>query len=121
MAIINKDKYLKDIAGRVQRGAMYFEQGDRPAVEMGGRKVYVSSVFLSHDRGELAYTVANAYGDVLPSVHGMRALRDLDVRTISAVDRVVGRYAAMRLERENNVRRIASQVKGVAKKSYLGL
>lgn len=116
MALINKDRYLKDIASRVQRGAMYFEQGDRVAVEMGGRKVFVNSVFMSHDRGELAYTVANAAGEVLPSAHGMRPLRDLDVRTLSAVTKVVSRYAAMRLERERNISRIASQVMGIKRK-----
>lgn len=116
MALINKDRYLKDVASRVQRGAMYFEQGDRIAIEMGGRKVFVNSVFMSHDRGELAYTVANAAGEVLPSVHGMRPLRDLDVRTLSAVTKVVNKYAAMRLEREKNISRIASQVNATRRK-----
>lgn len=115
MAIINKDKYLKDIAASVQRGAMYFEQKDRPGIEMGGRQVFVSSVFLSHDRGELAYTVANSQGDVLPSAHGMRPLRELDVRTLSAVGKVVSNYRRLRLERENSMHRITSQVLSLAK------
>ena len=111
MAIINKDKYLKDIASRVQRGAMYFEAEDRPVLDMGGRRVYVSSVAFDLERGELTYEVSNAKGDVLPSVHGVRSLRALDIKSLSAVGSVVKAYQQMQIDRERNLVNIESRVR----------
>ena len=111
MAIINKDKYLKDIASRVKRGAMYFEAEDRPGLDMGGRQVFVSSVAFDLDRGELTYQVSNVRGDVLPSVHGVRNLRELDIKTLSTISGVVRTYQGMQLSRERNLVNIESRVR----------
>lgn len=110
MAIINKEKYLKDIARMVKRGAMYFEAEDRPQIEMGGRQVYIGSVSFDYDRGEMAYKVYNRVGNEIPSAHGVRPLQELDLRTLSSVKEVVANYHRMALERERNISKIFSQV-----------
>ena len=120
MAIINKDKYLKDIAARIQRGAMYFEAEDRPGLDMGGRKVFVSSVSFDQDRGELAYTVSNSKGEVLPSIHGVRNLRELDIKTLSTVSGVVRRYQDLQLRREQNLTNIESKMNVLRRRTGLG-
>ena len=109
MAIINKDRYLKDIAAAVRRGALYFESQDRPALEMGGRQVFISSVSYDMDSGTLSYAVSNARGDVLPSAHGVRPLSNLDARSLLEVSKTVGRYAALRQRRDENLIQLASR------------
>lgn len=121
MAIINKDKYLKDIAARVQRGAMDFEEGDRPELDMGGRKVYVKGVHFDLDRGMLAYTVCNSKGDVLPSVHGMRSLSELDIKSLSAVSKEVIKYHDLQLQRERNLNVINNRLRSSAKRPQVGI
>lgn len=110
MAIINKDKYLKDIAAKIQRSSMYFEMEDRPSIEMGGRQVFISCVSLDLENEQLTYTVCNSRGVELPSAHGLRPLRELDVRSLSAVTDKVDKYYHMRLDREKNLSRVSSQV-----------
>ena len=34
MAVLNKEKYLKDIASLVRKGAVYFEEADRPEIDV---------------------------------------------------------------------------------------
>lgn len=121
MAIVNKDKYLKDIASCIKRGEMYFEAADRPVVEMGGRKVYVSSVSMDLDLGVLAYQVSNARGEVIPSAHGVRPLSELDGRVLSSVNKVVRQYHGYELQRERNLRQVSSRVNSVRRKVGPGL
>ena len=89
MAIINKDKYLKEIASLVHKGEMVFEAVDRPSLEMGGRQVYVGSVAFDLDLGELTYSVQNRAGDTLASAHGVRRLSGLDGKSLAAVTGIV--------------------------------
>ncbi len=116
MAISLKDKYLKAIAQAVGRGAVDFEAEDRPRLEMGGRQVYVGSVYYDLDRGELAFSVCNERGDVYPSVHGMRPLSSLDQRTLSGLREVTDRYRRMRVRRDENLSRIAAQANVLARR-----
>lgn len=103
MAIIKKDKHLKDIASRVQCGSMYFEEEDRPRFEMGGRSVQLSRVYFDRDSARLCYELCDAKGQVLLSDHGARALRELDVRTLSKVADAVRSAHALGLKREKNL------------------
>ena len=115
MAIVKKEKYLKDIAALVHKGVMDFEGDDRPSLEMGGRKVYVSSVGFSYDLGELTYKVSTREGTELASAHGLRPLSGLDQKTLSAVSDAVRRYAVLRRERERNLVNVESRLRAVAK------
>ncbi len=122
MAIINKDKYLKDIGSLVQKGVMYFDADDRPRLEMGGRKVFISSVSYDMDRGDLTYTVSNQNGVVLPSAYGVRPLAELDSKTLSSVSEAVHKAAALRVSRENNILNVESRLQMVnRRRSSLGL
>lgn len=121
MAVINKDKYLKDIAAAVQRGVMYFDEGDRPRMEMGGHVVFISSVSYDMDSGELAYTVSNAKGDILPSSHGVRKASQLDVKMLSVLANTAGQYRALRQRREQNISRVVSRVASLSGKNGLSL
>lgn len=114
MAVINKDKYLKDIASHVPKRGLYFEGDDRPAVMMRGRQVYISSVAFDPELEQLTYTVANKRGDVFTSEHGERRLSALDVRTLSSVSDTVRRYALLRGQRERNELNIASRLRMAA-------
>lgn len=116
MAIINKDKYLKDIGALVKKGVMYFEADDRPQLEMGGRKVFVSSVSYDMERGDLTYAVSNQKGDILPSAHGVRPLAGLDARTLSAIGKKVHEYAELRSQRERNLINVESRLQTVARR-----
>lgn len=93
MAVLNKEKYLKDIASLVRKGAVYFDEADRPEIDMGGRKVFVSGVSYDQDSGEMAFVVSNSSGVELPSAKGPRALSSLDQRTLVAVRDRVREYA----------------------------
>ena len=110
MAIIKKDKYLKDIATRIGRGSVYFEEEDRPMLLMGGRQVYVASVGYDFLLGEMAYTVSNDRGDILPSAHGARRLAELDFKTLSKIGETVNEYSALRRERSRNMANIQARV-----------
>lgn len=103
MAIIKKDKHLKDIASRVQCGSMYFEAEDRPRFEMGGRSVQLSRVYFDRDNAHLAYELCDANGRLLLSDHGSRPLRELDVKTLSKVADAVRNAHALGLKREKNL------------------
>ena len=116
MAIIKKDKYLKDIATRSGRSAMYFEAEDRPSLMMGGRQVYVSSVSFDQLSGEMIYTVSNMKGETLPSARGIRRLGELDVKSLSDVGRVVGRYTEMRQARTRNLVNVETRMRQMAGK-----
>ena len=110
MAIIKKDKYLKDIAQRIGRGSMFFEAEDRPSLMMGGRQVFVSSVGFDLLSGEMTYSVSNSKGEVLPSAKGVRRLGELDVKSLSELGRVVGPYAELRKERTRNLVNLESRM-----------
>ena len=120
MAVINKEKYLREIASFVQKGALEFENGDRPVVEMDGMKVYVSRVGFDFDRGEITYDVSDAAGKILPSVHGERPLAALDVRTLASVSGTVKEYAALRSSRERNLVNVESRLKETARRLSSG-
>ena len=121
MAIIKKEKFLKDIAMRIGRGTMHFEAEDRPEVMMGGRQVFVSAVGYDFLLGEMAYSVSNGRGDILPSAHGVRKLGDLDVKTLSAVQSTVNEYARLRQERTRNLVNIESRVRQAAPRQMKGI
>lgn len=121
MAIVKKEKFLKDIAMRLGRGSMHFEEEDRPVVMMGGRQVFVAAVGFDNLLGGMAYSVANANGEILPSAHGVRKLSDLDVKTLAAVGSVVVEYARMRQERSRNVTNIQSRLHETSRRSGKGL
>lgn len=121
MAIIKKEKYLKDIASRLGNRALYFEKGDRPTVQMGGRQVYVSSVAYDREMGEMTFTVRNDRDELLQSEHGPRPLSQLDINTLSKVGESVRKYAALRLERERNLINVESRLRAVGKGVSLGL
>lgn len=110
MAIINKDKYLREIASLVQKGAYHFEPADRPSLMMAGRKVFISSVEFDLDSQELNYTVSNEKGDVLLSALGERRLAGLDMKTLAAVGGKVREYAELRSQRERNQVNIESRL-----------
>ena len=102
MAIIRKDKYLKDIANRIGRGSMFFEADDRPALLMGGHQVYVSSVGYDMLSGEMTYAVSNLKGEVLPSARGIRRLGEL-----------VSRYSDLRRERTRNLVNVETRMRQI--------
>ena len=121
MAVIKKDKYLKDIASHVHKGALYFEAKDRPAVQMGrgadGKPltVYVSSVSFDQESGQLTYKVADSRGEELSSAHGLRPLVGLDINTLSRVSDTARKYAELRSLRERNMVTINARLKAVRK------
>lgn len=114
MAIIKKDKFLKDIATRVGRGSMFFEMEDRPSLMMGGRQVYVSSVGYDNLSGEMAFSVSNSKGEVLSSAKGIRRLADMDAKSLSAVSAVVSEYADLRAQRTRNLVNLETRMQQVA-------
>lgn len=116
MAFINKDKYLKDIATRVGRGSMFFEAEDRPSLMMGGRQVYVSSVGFDTLSGEMTYTVSNQRGEILPSAKGIRPVRELDIKSLASVDRMVVQYSDLRRERTRNLVNMEARMRQVSPK-----
>lgn len=116
MAIIDKEKYLKDIASLVRRDAILFEANDRPAILIGGKQAYVGSVFFDMDHGVMAYTLCDAAGRELTSARGMRPLSQLDIKTLSEVDVTVKEYASMRIMRERNLEMIKARVHAVDRK-----
>ena len=120
MAVINKEKYLREIASFVQKGALEFENGDRPVVEMDGMKVYISRVGFDFDRGEITYDVSDAAGKILPAAHGERPLAALDVRTLASVSGTVKEYAALRSSRERNLVNVESRLKETARRLSSG-
>ena len=111
MAVISKNKYLKDIAAALQRGRMYFEKNDRPSFMMGGFKAFVHDVWFDFDSGEINYNICNSNGEVFASAHGVRCLSELDAPTLAAVSKVVKEYHQMALKRQDSLERISSRVK----------
>lgn len=111
MAIIRKEKYMKDIAIRIGRGSMFFEAEDRPSLMMGGRQVFVSSVGFDLLSGEMTYQVSNSKGEILPSAKGVRPLAELDVKSLSGIDKVVGEYADLRRSRTRNLINVESRLR----------
>lgn len=116
MAVIRKDKYLKDIATRIGRGSMFFEMEDRPSVMMGGREVFVGSIGYDNLCGEMTYTVSNSRGDVLPTAHGVRRLVELDVRTLSQLSGLVGEYQRLRQSRTQNLVNLETRMRSLEPK-----
>ena len=119
MAIIKKDKYLKDIAQRIGRGSVFFEAEDRPSLMMGGRQVFVSSVGFDLLSGEMTYSVSNSTGEILPSARGVRRLGELDIKSLNEVSRVVATYADLRMERTRNLVNLENRVRQVSPKRGL--
>ena len=119
MAIIKKDKYLKDIAQRIGRGSVFFEAEDRPSLMMGGRQVFVSSVGFDLLSGEMTYSVSNSTGEILPSTRGVRRLGELDIKSLNELSRVVAAYADLRMERTRNLVNLENRVRQVSPKRGL--
>ena len=111
MAVIDKNKYLRQIAELVGKGAVCFDLGDRPALEMGGHTVFVRSVSFDTERGEFTYAVSNVNGEILPSAHGVRPLSGLDIGTLNGIADVVRRIRGRRLQVSVD-RRLESPRKG---------
>ena len=105
MGIVNKEPFIRDICNRVSRGAVYFDKDDRPALEMGGKKVFISSVSFDQSLGRMTYSVSREDGALALSKHGPRLLEHLDAGTLSMVNRSV-REACRRTVslRRDNVR-----------------
>ena len=121
MAILNKEKYLKDIAALVQKNAMDFEAKDRPSLMMDGTKVWIGSVAYDHDSGQFSYTVQDEAGREYASAHGMRPLSGLDVKTLRTVSEVVTRYAGLRRERGRNLVNIDARLGAVNRSRGAGV
>ena len=117
MAIVKKEKFLKDIAMQLGRRTVHFEEEDRPSLMMGGRRVYVAAVGYDFLLGGMAYSVSNARGDILPSSHGVRQLGELDVKSLLAVKMAVDEYSRLRRERTRNLVNIESRMRQTSKKS----
>lgn len=111
MGILNKDKYLRDIASAIGRGAVHFESGDRPSFMMGGRQVYIHSVSFDSLSGEMTYTVCNAAGKILTSDKGVRRLSELGASQLRELSVKVGDYIGLRRERMKNLVNIESRLK----------
>ena len=116
MAVINKDKYLGEIASLVRKGSVSFEMEDRPGFMMSGKQLYVSSVSFDTDSGELVYGVSR--GDGAPAM-AARPLSGLDIRTLGSVTRAVRKAAGLRRGRERDIMNIESRVAEVTRKSPL--
>ncbi len=84
------------IASAVGRGVMSFEGDQRPQLEMGGYKVYVSSVYFDTDTGSFAYRVSSAAGREIPSELGPRPLDELSLDVLGSVERSVRASLEMR-------------------------
>ena len=121
MAIVRKEKYLKDIASLVKKGALYFEGDDRPVVSMGGRQVFVSSVAYDMESGEMTYRVSDEAGREYASGHGVRPLSNLDIKTLVNVAESARKYAALHRERERNIVNIEARVRNAGKRSGMSL
>ena len=117
MAILQKDRFIRDIAGAVGRGAMHFEKEDSPAVMIGGRQYFISSVFFDSYESKLAYELSDSRGAVIPSAFGLRPLSDLPSNLLKETRDVVQEYAAYRRNRVKNIvnlvnRTVPEQQKG---------
>lgn len=122
MAVINKEKHLREIASLVRKGSFHFEPDDRPAVVMGGREVFVASVAFDPELECLTYTVRDAAGTRLASRLGERRLDALDTGTLAAVCVRAREYAALRSGRENDIVNIRSRLLMVGRdRKRLGL
>ena len=78
---------------------------------MGGRQVFVSSVGFDLLSGEMTYQVSNSKGEILPSAKGVRPLAELDVKSLSGIDKVVGEYADLRRSRTRNLINVESRLR----------
>ena len=117
MAILQKDRFIRDIAGAIGREAMHFEKEDSPAVMIGGRQYFISSVFFDSYESKLAYELSDARGVVIPSAFGLRPLSDLPSNLLKETRDVVQEYAAYRRNRVKNIvnlvnRTVPEQQKG---------
>lgn len=99
MAIVIKELFMKDICNRVGRRAVYFDKEDRPALEMGGQKVFISSVSYDESLGRMTYSVVRPDGSLALSAHGPRMLDSLSVRLLSEVSASVRRVQEASLSR----------------------
>lgn len=118
MAVINKDRYLKDIAAALQRSRMYFDKKDRVSFMMGTTKVYISDLSFDFDNGEINYNVSNERGDIFASAHGVRLLREVDVNTLASLSELVDRYHKLALKRQESLGRISSQLSDRSRRSF---
>ena len=113
MAIINKDRYLRDIARHIGKGEMSFEQESRVGIEVGGTKAFVKGVAFDAERGEITYELCDDAGKVYTSSRGPRPLSGLGVRDLSKVSRVVTEAARIRSQRMANIVNIRSRLSAV--------
>lgn len=119
MAIVNKQKYLSGISALVGKGSVHFEEQERPAFEMGGRQVFVTSVSYDYDTCDLTYRVCNSMGMHLPSAHGERPLSQLGVRLLGEIAEKARMKAELRKERSRNLVAVESRARN-AKASEVG-
>jgi hypothetical protein len=84
-----KDERLMYIASAVGKGVMHFEGEGRPALQMGGSKVFVSSVCYDMDSGRMSYRLAGADGNPVPGQTLARPLDELDVKALGDIERSV--------------------------------
>lgn len=121
MSIVNKDKFVKDIASKVMKGTVHFEMEDRPSLMMGGRKVYVDSVSYDPLIGELTNSVSNENGDILRSRHGVRPLKELEPSVLRDVSEKVSAYVSMRVQRAKNIVNLESRLGRSRKRPVAGV
>lgn len=113
MAIINKDRYLRDIARHIGKGEMSFDLENRVGIEVGATKAFVKGVAFDAERGELTYELCDAEGKVYTSSRGARPLSGLGVKDLSKVSAVVTEAARIRSQRMANIVNIRSRLGAV--------
>lgn len=121
MPVVNKEKYLREIASLVRKGSLEFAPERRPSLEMGGRTVYVKGVSFDIERGELGYEICSEKGDVLSSVNGFRPLARLDQRSLLSVRDASREAFGARVQRGRNLSNIESRVRAAALRRSGGL
>ena len=110
MAVIRKERYLREIASCVRKGSLRFDEVDRPVLQVGGRDCYLSGLSYDVLSGEIVYTLSDKAGNVLPSAHGVRPVEGLPAGVLSDLAVKAGRYSRLRADKERNIANIRSRV-----------
>lgn len=114
MALIEKQRYLSDIAASVRKGEIVFDKDDRPVLSVGDNDVYVGSVSYDMDSGELVWGAQTRSGVPVPSPRGPRPLDTLNMASLKSVGATVSRYAGYRARRESNIVNLEAGVRVAA-------
>lgn len=120
MAIINKQKYLRDIYSLVGKGTVHFEESDRPRFEMGGRTVFVTDVSFDYDLCGMAYNICSETGMYLPTSHGVRPISQLDVNVLKDLSEKGVHLTSLKKERTRNLVAVESRVRNVGRSAGAG-